>query len=165
MLGRDGGTVEVEASATSILPVHTLEIVQGGRVVASSEEAKGTGRLHLSARLRIDGTTWLCARCAGPGYTAIPHHDCWRRGIMAHTSPVYLACGPEYDLFDAGTAHYMLTLLDGSLEYIRKRAAQWRPGTTTHHHGQEDHEAFLESPFREAIAAVHKRMHQHGIPH
>ena len=84
---------------------------------------------------------------------------------MAHTSPVYLACGGAYDRFDPETMQYMLTLLDGSLQYIRKRAPQWRPGTTTHHHSHEDHQAFLESPFQEAIAAIHQKMHQHGIPH
>jgi hypothetical protein len=182
MLGKDGGTVEVEAVATSIFPIHTLEIVQGQapgatqgcsknrsegifRVVASTEEAKGTRELRLRTTLKIDGTTWLCARCAGPNYTAIRHHDSWHRGIMAHTSPVYIACGGEYDLFNPETAHYMLTLIDGSLQYIRRRAPQWRPGTVTHHHGEADHQAFLEQPFHEAAAAVHKKLHEQGIPH
>jgi hypothetical protein len=164
-LGKDGGTVEVEATATSIFPIHTLEIVQNGRVVASTEEAKGVRELHLRSKLRIEGDGWLCARCAGPNYTAIPHHDSWRRGIMAHTSPVYLACGSAYNRFDPETMQYMLTLLDGSLQYLRKRAPQWRPGTTTHHHGHADHQAFLESPFQEAMAAIHQKMHEHGIPH
>jgi len=84
---------------------------------------------------------------------------------MAHTSPVYVACGDVYDLFEARTAHYMLTLLDGSLQHIRQRAPQWRPGTTTHHHGKHDHQAFLEWPFDEAIAAVHRMLPEHGIPH
>jgi hypothetical protein len=35
----------------------------------------------------------------------------------------------------------------------------------THHHGETDHQAFLERPFQEAIAAVHKKLHEHGIPH
>jgi hypothetical protein len=180
-LGKDGGTVEVEAIATSIFPIHTLEIVQGTaptpgpspknrrgesyQVVASTEEVNGTHELRLRTTLKIEGTTWLCARCAGPNYTSIPHHDSWRRGIMAHTSPVYLACGGDYDLFHPETAHYMLTLLDGSLQYMRSRAPQWRPGTVTHHHGEDDHQAFLERPFHEAIAAVHKKLHEHGIPH
>ncbi len=164
-LGRDGGTVEVEAHATSIFPVNTLEIVQNGHVVASSQEAKGARELHLRAKLRITGDSWLCARCAGPNYEAAKHHDSWHRGIMAHTSPVYMACGGAYDRFDPKTMQYMLTLLDGSLEYIRKRAPQWRPGTTTHHHSHADHQAFLESPFQEAVAEIHKKMHQHGIPH
>lgn len=164
MLGRDGGMVEVEARATSILPIHTLQIVQGGRVVASTEDANGTRELHLRTQLKIDGSTWLCARCAGPDYTALPHYDSWHRGIMGHTSPIYLTCG-EYDVFSPETAHYMLTLLDGSLQYMRRRAPQWKPGTTTHHHGEDDHQAFLERPFQEAISAVHRKLHQHGIPH
>ena len=176
LLGKNGGTVEVEAIATSIFPIHTLEIVQGrtrevaqqGRqfqVVASTEDKNGTRELRLRATLKIEETTWLCARCAGPNYTSIPHHDSWRRGIMAHTSPVYLACSPTYDMFSTDTAHYMLTLLDGSLQYIRNRAPQWHPGSVTHHHGENDHQAFLERPFQEAIDAVHQKLHQHGIPH
>ncbi|HZP83694.1 MAG TPA: CehA/McbA family metallohydrolase [Chthonomonadaceae bacterium] len=164
-LGRDGGTVEVEAVATSIFPIHTLEIVQGGHVVASTEEANGARELRLRTTLKIEQASWLCARCAGPGYTSIKHHDSWGRGIMAHTSPIYLACGGDYDVFQPETAHYMLTLLDGSVQYIRKRAPQWHPGTVTHHHGEADHLAFLERPFQEAIAAVHKKLHDHGIPH
>ena len=56
-------------------------------------------------------------------------------------------------------------LLDGSLQHVRNRAPQWRPGTTTHHHSHEDHQAFLETPFQEAISALHRKMHEHGIPH
>ena len=164
-LGRNGGTVEVEAVATSIVPVHTLEIVQNGQVVASTEEANGARELRLRAKVRVDGAAWLCARCAGPNYTAIPHHDSWHRGIMAHTSPIYLACGGAYDKYDPQTVQYMLTLIDGSLQYIRNRAPQWRPGTTTHHHNHADHQEFLESPFQEAISALHRKMHEHGIPH
>ena len=174
-LGRDGGTVEVEAVATSIFPIHSLEVVQGsaeiarsgefGRIVASSEAADGAHELRVKTSLKIDSTGWLCARCAGPNYSAIRHYDSWGRGIMAHTSPVYLACGSDYDMFSPETMRYMLTLLDGSLQYIRKRAPQWQPGTVTHHHGEDDHHAFLERPFHEAIAAVHKKLHEHGIPH
>jgi hypothetical protein len=163
-LGRDGGTVEVEAVAASVVPIHALQIVQGGEVVAQTEEADGSKELRLRTTLRVSGSTWLCARCAGPGYTAVKHHDSWRRGIMAHTSPVYIACG-AYDVFSPDTMHYMLTLMDGSLQYVRKRAPQWKPGTVTHHHSHEDHQEFLEGPLHEAMAAVHKKMHEYGIPH
>src|SRR6185295_18272071 len=64
-LGKNGGTVEVEAVATSIFPIHTLEIVQGAapgnprgeifRVVASTEEKNGTRELRLKATLKIEG--------------------------------------------------------------------------------------------------------------
>ncbi|MBM3262378.1 MAG: CehA/McbA family metallohydrolase [candidate division Zixibacteria bacterium] len=161
----NGGTVEIEAQVESTLPVHSLEIVNKGKVAASTEERQGTRRLMLKTSLRIDGDTWLAARCAGPNYAAIPHHDGWRRGIMAHTSPIYIACGKDYRLFDLENAHYMLSLVEGGLSYIRHRSAQHPHGNVTHHHGEEDHLAFLEKPYREAVAAIHRRMHDLGIPH
>ncbi len=164
-LSGNGGTVEVEASAESTLPIHTLEIVQQGRVVASTEDNNGTRGLSLKTSLRVEGHTWLAARCAGPNYTSIPHHDGWRRGIMAHTSPVYVACGGPYHLFDPENAQYMLSLVEGGLSYIKRRSWQHKPGTTTHHHGADDHEAFLEAPYLQAREALHKRMHQLNIPH
>jgi hypothetical protein len=161
----NGGTVEVEATAESILPIHSLEVVQQGRVVACTEEAGGTRRLHLRTRLEVSGHTWLAARAGGPGYySAVPHHDGWSRGIMAHTSPVYVAVGGEWTLFDPGVATYMVTLLEGSLAYIRTRSRQDRPGTV-HHHGETDHGAFLERPFHEALQAIHARMHRLGLSH
>lgn len=161
-----GGTIEVEATAESVLPVHTLEIVQQGRVVASTEEPRGSRALRLRAKVKVDGNTWLAARVSGPGYVqAIPHHDVWSRGIFAHTSPIYVACGGEWSLFDGEAAQYMLTLIDGALAYVRERSPQRRPGTVTHHHGEEDHLAYLERPFLEAREAIHRRMHQAGLAH
>jgi hypothetical protein len=160
-----GGTVEVEAEAESVFPIHTLQIVQQGQVVASTEEAKGARRLRLKANLTVHGHTWLAARCGGPGYAAQAHHDGWRRGVFAHTSPIYIACGGEWEMFSLETAQYMLTLVEGGLAYIRQTALHHRAGTVTHHHGEEDHLAYLESPFREAMEAIHRRMHRFGIPH
>ena len=59
----------------------------------------------------------------------------------------------------------MPTLVDGGLSYIRHRSPQHRPAEVTHHHGEADHLAYLEAPFHEARAAIHKRMHELGIPH
>jgi hypothetical protein len=162
----NGGTVEVEARAESILPIHRLEIVQQGRVVAATEEVGGTRQLALRERLSITGHTWLAARVGGPGYAdAARHVDVWQRGVMAHTSPIYVAVGGEWWLYDAQVAAYMLTLLDGSLDYIRTRSRQDQPHRITHAHGEVDHQAFLERPFQEALAAIHARMHRQGIPH
>ena len=162
----NGGTVEVEASAESIFPIHTLEIVQAGKVVASTEETRGTRQLRLKTSLPVEKHSWIAARCGGPGYAqAVPHHDGWRRGIIAHTSPIYLAVGGEWWMFDSETANYMLTLIEGGLSYIQKTVQHHRPGSVTHHHGEADHLAFLERPFREAMDAVHRRMHQLRIPH
>ena len=84
---------------------------------------------------------------------------------MAHTSPIYVACGGDWWLFDQETAQYMLTLIDGSLSYIRELSPRDQPGTVTHHHGEEDHEAYLERPFLEARTAIHRRMHELGLAH
>jgi hypothetical protein len=157
----NGGSVEVEAHTESIFPIHSLEIVQGGEVVASTEDTKGARLLHLKTKLNIEGNTWLAARVSGPGYSnAIKHHDAWTRGIMAHTSPIYIALDSEWEMFSSDTAQYMLTLLHGGLEYIRQRSHLYAPGTVTHHHGEDDHLAYLERPFHEAIDAVCQRMHK-----
>ena len=162
----NGGTVEVSATAESILPIHTLEVVQEGRVVASTENASGTRRLELNAKVDVSGHSWLALRCGGPGYTtSIPHHDGWGRGLMAHTSPGYIACGEEWWMFNQDTAQYMLTMMDGCITYIRNTSRQHRSGDITHHHGEDDHQAYLERPFIEARTAIHKRMHYLGIPH
>lgn len=162
----NGGTVEVHAWAESTLPIHTLEIVQQGRVVASTENANGARRLELRERIPIAGHAWIAARCSGPGYyQAVQHHDEWRRGIMAHTSPVYVEAGGPWELFDSGAMNYMLTLLHGGIAYIRRRSPQYPPETVTHHHGEPDHLAFLERPYQEAIEAIHRRMHERGVAH
>ncbi len=162
----NGGTVEVETSADSIFPIHTLEILQAGRVIASTAEKNGTRQLRLKANVKVDKHSWIAARCGGPTYAqAVPHHDGWGRGIIAHTSPVYIAVGGEWWMFDSETANYMLTLIEGGLSYIQRTARHHEPGTITHHHGEDDHLEFLSRPFQQAREAIHRRMHQLGIPH
>ncbi len=160
-----GATLQVEATARSIFPLHCLQIIEQGRVVAEAVSPGGNRTLKLEERLKFSGDSWLAARCAGPGYTARPHHDARRRGVMAHTSPVYLVCEGGKGLYSEETFRYMLTLISGSLEYIRQRSPRYPDGTTAHFHGQPDHLAELERPFLEAIKALHTRMHAHGIAH
>jgi hypothetical protein len=162
---KGGGTIEVEATMRSIFPIHTLQIVQAGKVVAETVDSQGSGHLHLKANLKITGDTWLAARCGGPDYTARPHFDRRGRGIMAHTSPIYIQSGESYNLGDPATYSYMLTLVDGSVEYIRQRSRQYSAEMTTHPHGRADHLTYLEEPFQEAREAIHRRMHQLGISH
>jgi hypothetical protein len=161
----NGGTVEVAADAESIIPMKTLEVVQQGRVVATASETESARRLSLKATLRVDGDTWLAARCGGPPDTPLRHHDVWGRGVFAHTSPIYVACGGEWSLYDPATAQYMLTLVEGTLAYVRHTAAHHPPGTVTHHHGEDDHLAYLERPFLQARDAIHRRMHEAGVQH
>lgn len=161
-----GGTVEIVAEAESILPIHTLEIVQNGVVIARTEESAGTRKLTLRASVKVGANCWFAARCGGPRYyDMLKFLDCWGRGMFAHTSPIYVAVGGAWQMFDPATTQYMLTLIDGSLAYIRNTAAYDAPESVTHHHGESDHTAFLERPFHEAAAALHRRMHALGIPH
>ena len=165
-LPANGGTVEVQAWAESIFPLHTLQIVCSGEVVASSDSTAGNRRLELRERMTLKRGGWIAARAGGPGYTDSPgHRDVWNRGIIAHTSPIYVSCANSPELFDAATVQYMLTLIDGSLTHIRAKSLQYPPGTTTHWHGQNDHLEVLEAPFLEAREALHQRLHRHGIPH
>ncbi len=163
----NGGSVTVEASVESILPVHSLQIVREGHVVAEAQASGGARQLRLSETLEVAAPTWLAARCGGPTYFDAPeHHDVWHRQRFAHTSPVYVADGDaEWSMWSDATAQYMLTLIDGSLDYIRHRSTQYPAGHASHHHGEADHGAFLERPFHEAREAIHRRMHQLGVPH
>ena len=88
-LSGNGGTVEVEAAADSIFPIHTLQIIQAGQVVASTEDKDGKAHLHLKANLKVDKHSWIAARCGGPNYAqAVPHHDGW--GTRHHCT--YFTC-------------------------------------------------------------------------
>ncbi|MEJ2600489.1 MAG: CehA/McbA family metallohydrolase [Anaerolineales bacterium] len=161
-----GGSVEVSVQARSIFPLHTLQIVQEGRVVAETSDIGGSRTLELHERLPIQADTWLAARCAGPQYTALPHFDRRNRGIFAHTSPIYISTSQEdYSLLKSTALQYMLTLVEGSLAYIRQRSPQYPPGRVTFPHGDDDHLAYLEAPFHEAREALHRRMHQMGTHH
>jgi hypothetical protein len=154
-----GGTVEVLAEAHSIFPMHSLQIVQEGRVVASVDDPEGKKELSLRAKLKINHDTWLAARAGGKNYyESARHHDELKRGMMAHTSPVYVTVGQQWKMYNPETMQYMLTLLHGGLEYIRERSRQYPSGQVTHHHHETNHLAYLERPFHEAIEAVRARM-------
>jgi hypothetical protein len=148
------GTVQVEAWAESIFPLTSLEVVVNGRVVAAAESRNGARqRLTVSEPVRVDGHSWLAARC----YGVAPHLDWWRRSIFAHTSPVYVSVGGEWAPRDDAATRYLYTLVEGGLEYVRQRAPAYADDSVTHHHGQPDHRAFIEAPFREALAALRDR--------
>ena len=159
-----GGSVEVTARAESIFPIWTLQLVQNGRVVASTEEHKGSRRLDLRAQVRIDGDSWLAARCGGPNYFDAPsHREPWERGVMAHTSPIYVGCGgSEWHMFDAERARDMQTVILGGLEHMRGWSRRYPEGRIAHHHGEADHQAFLERPFHEALRKIADRLRTDG---
>ena len=156
------GTVEVSAWAESVVPMSRLEIVHNGRVVASSESPTPTRRLRIDDAIRIDGNSWLAARAGGPGYYGYTHYDVWRRGIFAHTSPIYVSVGGPWSMFDEETAQYMLTLIDGAMTYVENSSRQHAHGYVTHHHGEDDHLDFLKRPLIEARQSVQQRIREWG---
>jgi hypothetical protein len=166
VLPGNGGTVEVEASAESVVPFGSLELVVNGEVVARTGSGCLERRLSLREHITVDRHSWIAVRCGGPQYfDSIRHHDCWSRGIMAHTSPVYVGVGGEWRMFDPGVASYLVTLLSGGIDYINQRSVQRPAGSVTHHHGRDDHLEYLAEPFHEAISAIHAKMHECGIAH
>lgn len=153
------GTVEVQAWAESIFPIHRLEIVKDGTVVASAESRTGTRRLEINEKIKIDGHAWLAARCGGPNYyNGFQHHDIWTRGIFAHSSPIYIACGEDWWMFNEAVAKYMLTMIEGDLAYIQETSGQSDHTNVTHHHYEENHMSYLERPFIEARKLIEERI-------
>ena len=153
------GTVSVEATAESVLPIASLELVVNGEVVDSVEEPTTSRRLTLRTEVAIESDSWMVARCGGPTYWDGPiHRGPWERRIFGHTSPIYVACGDhEWSRNDPDENLRMRTLIEAGLEHIRN-GRHYPEDRITHHHGEPDHAAFLERPFHEALEHVQHRM-------
>jgi hypothetical protein len=147
------GTVSVHAAVRSIFPLHSLEVVRNGEVVARAE-ANGGRQAEINEELRIGENSWIVCRAFGVDY----HLDEWERQVFAHTSPVYLACGGgDWTMTNPEGIRYMRTLVEGAREYVRHTAVRRSDQLTTHHHGEADHLAWLERPFAEALRALDER--------
>jgi hypothetical protein len=149
-LGAGGGTVEVQAEAKCFVPIHHLEIVQNGHVVARREERGGTREMTLREKIQVDGSGWLAARCG----SRLGPTTSWNFKVMAHTSPVYVQVQGQ-EVFSASAAAYLLTLIEGSQMWVENLAT--RP----------DSERFekVREVFLQARKRLHRRMHEHGIEH
>jgi hypothetical protein len=149
-LGAGGGTMEVAAEVQCFVPIHRLEVIFNGKVVASREEPAGARKILLSEKIKVPGPGWLAARCA----SQLGPTTSWRFKIAAHTSPVYVRV-PGKELFSPEAATYFLKLIDGSQWYVDTLAT--RP--------DEETLARIRKVFTDARAALHQRLHQHGVPH
>ena len=70
-------TVQVEA-ASGDLPFNSLEIVQDGKVAAEWHGPDAVFQKDLKTTLRVTESSWIAARCSGPGT------------VHAHTNPVWI---------------------------------------------------------------------------
>jgi hypothetical protein len=149
-LGAGGGTIEVTADAQCFVPIHRLEVIFNGKVVAAQEEPTGARTIHLTEKVKVEGPGWLAARCSSQS----PRTTAWNFKIAAHTSPVYVQV-PGRELFSSEAAAYFLKLIDGAQMYVETLAT--RP----------DAETFgrVRKVYTDARAELHRRMHQHRIPH
>jgi hypothetical protein len=134
-----------------------LELVHSGRVIASSESESGAQELRVEEEVSCDRPGWICARVGGGG----PEHltvarDALRRSIMAHSSPVYVACGDRQTPADPDALSEILALVERGRSYVESRVAASVPDVLHHHGG--DHREFLIRPFDEARAAVERRL-------
>jgi hypothetical protein len=134
-----------------------------GEVVDQVAQVSPARHLTLSSRVRVDGDSWIAARCGGPNYFDGPsHRGPWERRIFAHTSPVYVACGDaDWRRRDPNEDERMWRLIEACLERIRNGRG-YSEERITHHHGESDHQAFLERPFLEALDRVRVRMNEPG---
>ncbi|MFQ6048089.1 MAG: CehA/McbA family metallohydrolase, partial [Phycisphaerae bacterium] len=141
-----GGTVECAASVRSAHPLHCLELVVNGQVVARSADRPGRYELSLHQHVRLDGSAWIAAR-------AFSRHvvwHCWPVHLAAHTSPIYVVVDGQ-ELFSPSDATYMLTLIDGGLTWA---------DTLSIRYDAERHAA-LRAVFEHARAHLQRRMHSH----
>jgi hypothetical protein len=153
------GTMNVTAVAESIFPIGGLELVCNGEVVAATEGSPTARRLELHEDIPVAEDSWLAARCGGPGYWDGPsHREPWERRIFAHTSPVYVTLGDgDWTRSDPDRDRAMLALIEAGITRLRNGRA-YPEDRITHHHGEADHQTFLERPFVEALERVSARL-------
>ena len=145
-----GGRLEIRAEAKCAWPLHLLEIVVNGRVVASATSEIGAKRLVISEIIRIENSCWIAARCG----SKMQAQHCWVANLGAHTSPIYVIVDGQ-EIFNPSDAYYMLTLIDGGLTYLDTLSIRY----------SEDRHASMKVLFERAQRLIHKKLHEHGMRH
>jgi len=154
------GDVEIAVELETVFPVAEIEVVQDGVIVHRELVPEGASRHSFRAPLTVNGSSWVAARCLGSN--DLRHTDTWSRPVFAHTSPLYLASGDEWQMFDEATVRSMLAIVDGARRYVTERARVRWPGAVRHRHGESDHLGYLTRPFDEATRALEERLSSRG---
>ena len=150
-LGAGGGTIEVTADAQCFVPIHRLEVIFNGKVVAAQEEPAGARTIHLTEKIKVQGPGWLAARCSsqsGPT-TVVEFQDC-----RAHLAGLRAGSG-EGTVFARGR---------GLLPPAHRRGADVRRDAR-HAAGRGDFWPDSQSLYRRPRRIAPPHAHQHGIPH
>jgi hypothetical protein len=145
-----GGTLEVRATAQSAWPLHRIEIVMNGQVVAAADRRDGARSLSVSKKVKVTASSWIAARCG----SELSRHVNWVDRIGAHTSPVYVVVDNQ-EIFSPSEANYMLTLIDGGLTYLDTLSVRY----------DEERHRKMKAVYQRAKAHLHARLHAHGHGH
>jgi hypothetical protein len=105
-------------------PVEVLEIVAGGRVVASVSNDARKSELTLDVTIEPESSTWVAARARG---SRLMPYQVWQLlnapGIppMAHTSPIYLSVDGQ-PVWVADDARQLEALVDHAIDWATNEA-------------------------------------------
>lgn len=108
-----GGTLAVEVWAVCAQPIHGLELINNGKVIAKTFSQEGSRRLELKENVKIDKSGWLAARCFSHYLT----RHLYTVPIAAHTSPIYFVVDNQ-EVFNPADAVYIMTLIHGGMEWL-----------------------------------------------
>ena len=141
---RAGDRLRIEASATSFLPMETLELVMNGNVVAQARAGGDKLSASLSKEITLESGAWLAARVKGP----FDRHVVNDTYLFAHTSPVYCKVdGRGAELREDGK--FFVNWIDQLIDMARQRGKY-----ASEEQRQEVIELFRESrAYYERVAA------------
>jgi hypothetical protein len=108
--------VRVQASARSLHPLDTVEVLYNGTVVDKGEIAKDGLSATVDATIAIRQSGWIALRVMGPGVKA----DVKNARLYAHTSPVYVTVAGK-PAGSAADAKYFLAWVDRLWNDVQKR--------------------------------------------
>jgi hypothetical protein len=123
---RGAKTVRLHATARSIVPFTTIEIVMNGRLVAhtlrlvqTNPPADGVYTLETEATVRLDRSSWLAARAFADPDIA-PRLMPRESSAFSHTSPVYFLLDGRQVREDASIV-YLRRAVQGLLNWLATR--------------------------------------------
>jgi hypothetical protein len=118
-----GAEVPVRAEARSASPIETIEILAGGKVVASARASGEQRSVELQTTLVCEKSTWIVARSQGPS------------GQWAHATPVHVQISGKPILPTDEQTAPLLSALARTVDWVNHRANC--PTEKQHRHLQE----------------------------
>jgi len=118
----DDSLLRVEATARSIIPMETLDVIVDGKVVHS---VRTSDPLHveLDVDIPISDSGWVAVRVTGPERQELLM-DTY---VYAHTSPVYISKGGR-PMSSPDDARYFIEWIDRSIKLIEENDRFDSPG-------------------------------------